>query len=79
MPEDLSLGEAAKQLGVSVDTLRRWDASGKLETTRDESDRRRVAVSEVERLREKPERHRTGDTFSAREVRLVATGVELWR
>ena len=66
MADDLSLGEAAKQLGVSVDTLRRWDAAGKLETTRDEGDRRRVPVSEVERLRPAPERHRTGDTFSAR-------------
>ncbi|MCB0866118.1 MAG: helix-turn-helix transcriptional regulator [Solirubrobacterales bacterium] len=66
MAEDLSLGEAAKQLGVSVDTLRRWDSAGKLETTRDDSDRRRVPVSEIERLRPAPSRHRTGDTFSAR-------------
>jgi molybdopterin-binding protein len=66
MAEDLSLGEAAKQLGVSVDTLRRWDRAGKLETTRDANDRRRVPVAEVDRLRSAPERHRTGDTFSAR-------------
>jgi molybdopterin-binding protein len=66
MAEDLSLGEAAKQLGVSVDTLRRWDRGGKLETTRDANDRRRVPVAEVERLRGAPARHRTGDSFSAR-------------
>lgn len=66
MQTDLSLGEAAKQLGVSVDTLRRWDRDGKLETSRDENDRRRVPVAEVERLRGAPERHRAGDTFSAR-------------
>lgn len=66
MATDLSLGEAAKQLGVSVDTLRRWDRDGKLETSRDDNDRRRVPVAEVERLRGAPERHRTGDTFSAR-------------
>lgn len=64
--EDMSLGEAAKALGVSVDTLRRWDRHGKLRTARDRNDRRRVPVTEVERLREHPERHRTGDTFSAR-------------
>jgi molybdopterin-binding protein len=63
---DLSLGDAARALGVSVDTLRRWDRDGKLETTRDHSNRRRVPVSEVERLREHPERHRTGDTLSTR-------------
>ena len=60
------MGEAAKQLGVSTDTLRRWDRSGKLMTTRDERNRRRVPVSEVERLRDAPARHATGDTFSAR-------------
>ena len=63
---DYSLGEAARAIGVSVDTLRRWDAAGKLETVRDESDRRRVPASEIERLRPQPSRHLTGDTFSAR-------------
>jgi molybdopterin-binding protein len=63
---DVSLGEAAKALDVSVDTLRRWDRAGKLRTTRDERNRRRVPVSEVERLRGAPPRHRTGDTLSAR-------------
>lgn len=66
MSDDLSLGEAAQQLGVSVDTLRRWDAAGKLETARDSGNRRRVPVAEVERLRGGPERHRTGSTASPR-------------
>lgn len=66
MANDLSLGEAAKQLGVSVDTLRRWDRDGKLETSRDDSNRRRVPVAEVERLRATPERHRTGASASPR-------------
>jgi molybdopterin-binding protein len=63
---DLSLGDAAKQLGVSVDTLRRWDADGKIETTRDDSNRRRVPLSEVARLRPSPERHKTGTGASPR-------------
>ncbi len=66
MPDDLTLGEAATELGVSADTLRRWDSAGKLETTRDERNRRLVPRSEVERLRASPKRHGTGDTFSAR-------------
>lgn len=63
---DYSLGEAARSIGVSVDTLRRWDADEKIRTTRDSSDRRRVPASEIERLRPHPARHRTGDSFSAR-------------
>jgi molybdopterin-binding protein len=66
MTHTLSIGEAAKQLGVSADTLRRWDRAGKLRTSRDSRNRRRVAVAEVERLRGSPERHATGDEFSAR-------------
>lgn len=65
-PPDLSLGEAASAIGVSVDTLRRWDRSGKLHTSRDERDRRRVPASEVERLAARPRRHRTGSKGSAR-------------
>jgi molybdopterin-binding protein len=63
---DLTLGEAARALGVSVDTLRRWDRAGKVRTVRDERNRRRVPTSEVERLSTHPDRHRTGDGFSAR-------------
>ena len=64
--DQLSLGEAARAIGVSVDTLRRWDRSGKLRTTRDARNRRLVPASEVERLRPTPGRHRTRDSFSAR-------------
>src|SRR3954447_24880886 len=53
-------------LGVSTDTLRRWDRSGRLKTTRDGRNRRRVPVAEIERLRDAPRRHATGDGFSAR-------------
>lgn len=64
--ESIGIGEAAKMLGVSTDTLRRWDRAGRLRTTRDERNRRRVPVSEIERLRKAPARHATGDGFSAR-------------
>jgi molybdopterin-binding protein len=65
-PSDLSLGDAAAAIGVSVDTLRRWDRAGKLRIKRDERNRRRVPVSEVERLAQRPQRHRTGARGSAR-------------
>ena len=63
---DLTLGEAAKAIGVSADTLRRWDRSGKLRTTRDERNRRLVPPEEVERLSGTPRRHQTGNALSAR-------------
>jgi molybdopterin-binding protein len=66
MAKDLSLGEAAREIGVSLDTLRRWDRDGKIRTTRDPNNRRRVPTAEVERLRSQPERHRTGASLSAR-------------
>jgi molybdopterin-binding protein len=63
---DLTLGEAAKAIGVSVDTLRRWERAGKLRAVRDARNRRRVPRREVERLAQRPERHRPGDDLSAR-------------
>ncbi|MBO0769526.1 MAG: TOBE domain-containing protein [Solirubrobacterales bacterium] len=63
---DLTLGEAAKAIGVSVDTLRRWDRAGKLATNRDKRNRRTVPAAEVERLTSRPARHATGTGFSAR-------------
>jgi molybdopterin-binding protein len=63
---DLSLAEAATAIGVSVDTLRRWDRAGKLRVERDARNRRRVPTSEVERLAQRPRRHRTGGAGSAR-------------
>jgi molybdopterin-binding protein len=66
MPDDLSLGEAAAALGVSVDTLRRWDRKGQIKTTRDSRNRRLVPASEIKRLTSRPLRHRTGTERSAR-------------
>ena len=60
------LGEAAKAIGVSADTLRRWDRAGKLRTTRDGANRRRVPRKEVERLAGRPAPPRAGDPLSAR-------------
>ena len=43
--------EAARELGISVDTLRRWDREGRIRTERDSANRRLVAAEEIERLR----------------------------
>jgi molybdopterin-binding protein len=60
--QTFSAAEAARALGISVDTLRRWDRAGKLRVERDSANRRVVPAAEVERLR-----GRVGDqTLSAR-------------
>ena len=47
----LPVGDAARALGVSVDTLRRWERSGRIATERDSANRRVVPESEITRLR----------------------------
>jgi molybdopterin-binding protein len=64
--QDLTLGEAAKAIGVSADTLRRWDRAGKLRTVRDARNRRLVPAAEISRLSSHPQRHTAGDNISAR-------------
>ena len=64
--DDLSLSQAASAIGVSADTLRRWDRAGKLRTVRDDRNRRRVPETEIVRLGGRPHRHAAGDTLSAR-------------
>jgi len=52
MPKELySASEAAATLGISLDTLRRWDKAGRIAVTRDSHNRRVVAAAEVDRLR----------------------------
>jgi molybdopterin-binding protein len=70
--EFYKVGEAARLLGISQDTLRRWDREGRIMTERDDSNRRIVPISEVERLRPVPEQEAgLGNTFAG-----VVTAVE---
>jgi molybdopterin-binding protein len=55
--QTITAAEAARMLGISLDTLRRWDRQGRIKTERDAANRRRVATSEVERLRGREETH----------------------
>jgi molybdopterin-binding protein len=49
--ETYTASEAARALGISLDTLRRWDREGRIAVERDASNRRVVAAAEVARLR----------------------------
>jgi molybdopterin-binding protein len=43
--------EAASALGISLDTLRRWDKAGRIKTRRDAANHRVVSAAEIERVR----------------------------
>jgi molybdopterin-binding protein len=61
----LRIGQAAELLGVGVETLRRWEEDGQLQTLRSAGGQRLVPLAEVSRLL--GERRR-----STRERRIVA-------
>ncbi len=55
----MRIGEAAELLGVSVDTLRRWEAAGRLRVRRSPGGQRLVSLKDVRKLqakRQKPDR-----------------------
>jgi len=61
MARTYTASEAARALGISLDTLRRWDRQGRIRVQRDAANRRVVSAREVERLRGSEEQ-----TLSAR-------------
>jgi len=50
------IGQAAEILGVSIETLRRWEADGRIRTTRSAGGQRMVDVEEVRRVRSRSTR-----------------------
>lgn len=83
MPRNFTAREAAQRLGISLDTLRRWDRSGRIRTERDERNRRVVPAVEVERLRAESRpaglsaRNRLVGTVSSVEVDGLMAQVEI--
>ena len=74
--------DAARALGISLDTLRRWDRAGRIRTERDSANRRLVPASEVERLRGKADdelsaRNRFAGTVRSVEVEGFLARVEI--
>ena len=52
MPKEFySASEAAAALGISLDTLRRWDRAGRIRWSGTSGNRRLVRADEVDRLR----------------------------
>jgi molybdopterin-binding protein len=49
--QQYTASEAAAALGISLDTLRRWDSAGRIKVKRDASNKRVVSAKEIDRLR----------------------------
>lgn len=47
--ELLPIGEAARLLGVSVETVRRWDSDGRIKSIRTLGGQRRFSRADIER------------------------------
>lgn len=64
----MRIGQAAEVLGLSADTLRRWEAAGRLRVRRSQGGQRLVSLTELRRLQQErgAKRKRAAVTQSAR-------------
>ena len=51
--ELFTISEAAEEIGVSVDTIRRWEKKGLIKSTRDEHNHRVFSIDEIKRIHAK--------------------------
>ena len=75
LPGRLRVGQAAEMLGVSVETLRRWEAEGRLRMERSEGGQRLVEVDEVSRLLDERRRHAVDRPIVAQSARNRFAGI----
>src|SRR5919109_3483600 len=71
----LRIGEAAELLGVSVDTLRRWEAEGKVRVGRSAGGQRLVSLGELRRLRDGRRRRTPAPPIVAQSARNRFPGI----
>lgn len=74
MSEELRPSQAAEMLSVSVDTLRRWEAEGRLSVSRSAGGQRRIPIAEVRRLLAE-RTHRPGRPIATTSARNRLSGV----
>jgi molybdopterin-binding protein len=71
----IRVGDAAEMLGVSVETVRRWERAGRLRTTRTAGGQRLVALAEVTRLRDERRRSAADRPIVAQSARNRFAGI----
>ena len=69
------VGQAAEMLGVTVETLRRWESEGRLSMERSEGGQRLVAVEEISRLLEERRRASAARPIVAQSARNHFPGI----
>jgi molybdopterin-binding protein len=71
----IRVGLAAEMLGVSVDTLRRWEADGRIHMERSDGGQRLVAIEEISRLLAERRRSATDRPIVAQSARNRFPGI----
>jgi molybdopterin-binding protein len=71
----IRVGQAAEMLGVSIETLRRWEADGRLRMERSEGGQRLIEIDEVARLLEERRRASTDRPIVAQSARNRFPGI----
>ncbi len=74
-PVRLRVGQAAEMLGVSVETLRRWEVEGRLRMERSGGGQRLVALDEVTRLLRERRRETADRPIVAQSARNRFSGI----
>lgn len=69
------MGQAAEMLGVSVETLRRWESEGRLHMARSDGGQRLVEIEDVARLRDERRRSSTDRPIVAQSARNRFAGI----
>lgn len=59
----ISIGDAATHLNISIDTLRRWEKRGLIKTHRDHAGRRQFQLEDIKQLKEKHEGKNTKNQY----------------
>jgi molybdopterin-binding protein len=74
-PGRIRVGQAAEMLGVTVETLRRWESEGRLTMERSDGGQRLVGLEEISRLLEERRRATTARPIVAQSARNHFPGI----
>src|SRR6476661_6827671 len=74
-PARLRVGQAAEMLGVTVETIRRWEGEGRLRMSRSEGGQRLIDIEEVSRLLDERRKASTDRPIVAQSARNRFPGI----